>query len=360
MRRIVGEVAPFVAGFVACAVAVRWSASSAPVPASGVAPSFLAASGGAASLADRIERARRSVVSLESLPRTAPGNAPREPGVVASGVIIDAGGFIATSHHALEGARRLRVRLWNGRVYEGAVVCGDYPSDLALIRIPAKGLEPCRFGDDRRLRVGDLVVAIGNPLGFHQSVSVGVVSALRREPLRVAGRVLGEMIQTDAAINQGSSGGGLFDSRGDLVGISAAIVTQPPGAGSVGLGFAIPVSRARPVLRAMMVRGWLPRPWLGIRYRSGPLPGFGLEPPGLFVEGVLPQGPAAAAGIVAGDRLLRIGDRRVRGEEDLFPFVERYRPGDEVEIEVERGGVRRVLRVRLGWSPRLGVQLGSC
>lgn len=358
--RFTNYVFAFVLGFTSCALTARLLLPV-PVGAASVArfatvdPAEVAAAVG------------KSVVTIETYPTKSSAvngaswpwlfgdvTSPPDPASVASGVVLSSDGHIVTNAHVLAGAGRLRVRLADEREFDARIVGTDKHADLAVLKIPAKGLESAKIGDSRRVRAGEPVVAIGTPLGFEHSVSVGVVSANRTGPLRVDGSVLGDMIQTDAAINQGNSGGGLFTGDGKLIGINTAIMVTRGNTGSIGIGFAIPAHRMRPVVQTLITLGRVPRPWLGIRYErpsSQTLIRQVRHGIGVRVEDVLPDSPADVAGFQAEDIVRRIGECEIRSADDIYSVVERYRPGAEVEAVVLRDGVEKRIKLTLGRTP---------
>jgi S1-C subfamily serine protease len=353
------QVVAFVLGFGACAGIVRFML---PLPVGASSPPGMAS----VNPAEVAQAVSQSVVTIETFqePKTQAEfdwrdlfkiSAPEpEPASVASGVIISRDGYLVTNAHVVEDARRVRVRLADEHEFEARMVGKDVHADLAVLKISAHNLEAARMGDSHRLRPGEPVVAIGNPLGFEHSVSVGVVSANRVGPIRVDGSVLGDMIQTDAAINQGNSGGGLFTSDGRLIGINTAIMVPRGGSGSIGIGFAIPTHRVEPVIHTLISLGRVPRPWLGIRYQ--PTRGETLVRQvrhgfGVLVEDVLPDSPAATAGLRPADILRQIGDCRIRSADDIYSVVERYRPGTRIQARVLRGDHERAVSLVLGELP---------
>lgn len=353
------HVVAFVLGFGACAGIVRFML---PLPVGAASPPSLTS----INPAEVAEMAGKSVVSIETFqtPETRSSfgwqdlfktsTPDAEPASVASGVIVSRDGYIVTNAHVVEDAQRVRVRLADDHEFSGKVVGKDVHADLAVLKINAKNLEPARMGDSRHLRSGEPVVAIGNPLGFENSVSVGVVSANRVGPLRVDGSVLGDMIQTDAAINQGNSGGGLFTSDGRLIGVNTAIMVPRGGSGSIGIGFAIPSHRVEPVIQTLITLGRVPRPWLGIRYhpaRSESLIRQVRHGIGVLVEEVLPDSPAALAGLRPADILRQVGDLPIRSADDIYSVVERYRPGSRIRARVLRGDREHAVELVLGESP---------
>jgi len=353
------QVVAFVLGFGACAGIARFML---PLPVGAASPPGLST----VNPAEVANAVSKSVVTIETFQepdtRSAFGwrdlfrvTAPEpEPLSVASGVIISRDGYIVTNAHVVEEARRVRVRLSDDHEFEGKVVGKDVHADLAVLKISARNLEAARMGDSRHVRSGEPVVAIGNPLGFEHSVSVGVVSANRVGPIRVDGSVLGDMIQTDAAINQGNSGGGLFAADGRLIGINTAIMVPRGGSGSIGIGFAIPTHRVEPVIHSLITFGRVRRPWLGIRYQPARAEtlirqvrhGFGV-----LVEDVLPDSPAASAGLRPSDILRQVGDCPIRSSDDIYSVVERYRPGTRIQARVLRGDHEQAVELVLGEVP---------
>jgi S1-C subfamily serine protease len=357
MDRLRSTVLTFVLGFASCALVIRFLF---PLPAGAASPD-----GGFANASDVVAKVGEAVVSLDSFagaPRSQ-GFLPRlfglsaagdnDPTSVASGVIISKQGYIVTNNHVVEDGGRLRARLADGREFDATVVGSDPYTDLAVVKIAARNLKAARMGDSRRVRAGDMAVAIGNPLGFENSVSVGVVSAVRTGPIRIDGHTMGDLIQTDASINQGNSGGGLFTAGGELVGINTAIMAAPGGSGSIGIGFAIPTHQVRPVTETLIAKGRILRPWLGVKYRpseSGRLLRRARQGAGVLVEGVLPDSPAARAGLRPADILRQLGDCPIRSTDDIYCFVGMYQPGDQVRARVLRGGQEKTLVLTLSES----------
>lgn len=253
-----------------------------------------------------------------------------------SGSIIDTKGHILTNYHVIEGASRLDVTLADNTSYPATVVGADPDNDLAIIRIqaPPERLRVVPLGSSRNLKVGQKVLAIGNPFGLNQTLTSGIISALGR-PLRSEnGRTIENVIQTDASINPGNSGGPLLNSAGEMIGINTAIYS--PRGGSVGIGFAVPVDIARQIIPDLLEYGRVRRPWLGITgtYQLNARLAQRLNLPvseGLILTGLAPRGPAAQAGLYASDRviqrggqiivgdvLVKVGDVPIRSNEDLY------------------------------------------
>src|SRR5229473_6295146 len=284
----------FILGFTACAVIVNRLppyqgtppvASTAPSLATYRAPAVLK-SEARYTIADAVTRVEPAVVSIDTIGHTPAresleemwlrrwfGRPPphREDGAihgVASGVIVTADGYVLTNNHVVEDSERLIVTLPDKRRFDGQVLGTDPEDDLAIVKIDGRGFPTAPLGDSARLRKGEWVIAIGNPLDFQNTVTVGVVSAQRDGPIPVEGKTLRHVIQTDAAINQGNSGGALVNLSGELIGINTAIVSTSSAGGSIGIGFAIPVNDVRPVIRELIRYGRVMRPWIGIRYTS--------------------------------------------------------------------------------------------
>jgi S1-C subfamily serine protease len=347
----------FVLGFTACAGVTRFLL---PLPVGAAAPESFAGPNPAEVAAEVGD----SVVTVETYPATSRLSgwqsllggltAQPEPLSVASGVVYSRDGYVVTNAHVVEGAGRVHVRLANDHEFDAKLIGADKHADLAVLKIKERGLQAAEIGDSQRVRAGESVVAIGNPLGFEHSVSVGVVSANRTGPLRVDGTVLGDMIQTDAAINQGNSGGGLFTADGRLIGINTAIMVPRGGSGSIGIGFAIPSHRVRPVVNALIALGRVPRPWLGIRYHppsEGTLVRHVRYGTGVLVEDVLPGSPAALAGLLPSDVIRRIGECAIHSPDDIYSVVERYRPGTKLTARVLRGERETSIALTLGEKP---------
>ncbi|MBA2593407.1 MAG: DegQ family serine endoprotease [Pseudomonadota bacterium] len=259
---------------------------------------------------------------------------------LGSGVIVDAGrGLIITNAHVVANAEHITVKLRNSRKLDAKRVGVDAETDVAVIQVPAEGLTALGFGDSDGLKVGDFVVAIGNPFGLDQTVTSGIVSALGRSGLGIEGYE--EFIQTDASINPGNSGGALVDLQGRLVGINTAIFSQS--GGSIGIGFAIPINVARQVMEQLAQHGEVKRGQLGVQLQDldpDLAEAFDLnEQEGAVVVNVVEGSPAAKAGLKAGDVVVAVNGRPVRNASDLRSRVGLLRIGDKVTLEVLRKGL---------------------
>ncbi len=264
-----------------------------------------------------------------------------------SGVIVSPDGYIVTNNHVVEGANRIRVTLSTGQWHYARRVGADPQTDLAVIRIDARGLPAAEFGDSDQVQVGEWSIAVGNPLGLGSTVTLGVISALNRHNLQVEeGHKLEGAIQTDAPINRGNSGGALANINGQLVGINTAILSAGPGGGSIGLGFAIPSNSARRIVRDLIATGQTPakierKAWLGISFSAVPesvgrdlgLPAFR----GVMVSKVILESPASVAGIQMNDIVLEVDAREIGEERDVREAILPHKPGDRIRLRIFRG-----------------------
>ncbi|MEA2609333.1 MAG: serine protease Do [Chloroflexota bacterium] len=280
---------------------------------------------------------------------------------VGSGVIYDSNGWILTNHHVVEGGTKFDVELSDGRVLNGTVYGIDTLTDLAIVKVDATGLPTAAVGESDALKVGQLVVAIGSPLGtYSNSVTSGIVSAKGRSITTDGNQSLTNLIQTDAAINPGNSGGPLLDAGGNVVGINTAIASN-----SNGIGFAIPIDIARPIMGQAVAGQKLTRPYLGIRFVSitrqladqeklpvqvGALVG-GRDANGNATTGVEAGTPAADAGIKDGDIIVSVNGKPIDDFHPLDATLAQFSPGDKVSLDVLRAGQHITLQVTLGTRP---------
>jgi S1-C subfamily serine protease len=267
-----------------------------------------------------------------------------------SGVIVRPDGVILTNAHVVGMSRAVRVGLADGRRVEGRVIGRDPALDVAVVRIDAPNAPVAPIGDSDHLEVGQTAIAIGNPLGLERTVTTGVISAVNRSP---RGFMLDGLIQTDAAISPGNSGGPLLDSRGRVIGINTAVLQ---GRGAQGLGFAVPINLAQNVAEQILATGRVVRSFLGVEYRD-------VEPEmaeqfrlavreGIVVVSVWPGTPADSAGVERGDIITRVDDTPIKQGGDLRRVLRDRRPGDNVRITVARmGGGTRTLNARLTETP---------
>jgi Do/DeqQ family serine protease len=273
---------------------------------------------------------------------------------LGSGVIVDASeGYVLTNNHVIEGADDISVTLSDGRSFDAEVIGTDPDTDLAMIRIPAEDLQALPFADSQALRVGDFVVAVGNPFGLGQTVTSGIVSALGRSAFR--GLEFQNFIQTDASINPGNSGGALINLRGELVGINSAIFT--PSGGNVGIGFAIPSAMSLHVMKQLAEHGEVRRGTLGIYVQdlTTDLAGaFGLEKgSGVLVAEIDRGSSAEEAGLDAGDVITHIADYNVGSAQDFHNYEGQFPVGEKVRLEYVRDGREKNASLRVQQLDRL-------
>ena len=311
---------------------------SAPGPA--VAPAGSAARSEAEQIVINVARAASpAVVSVV-----------REDGS-GSGIIVREDGVILTNAHVVGDARSVRIGLADGRTLDGRVLGGDPSVDVAVVRVEAKGLPVASLGDADNLEVGQAAIAIGNPLGLERTVTSGVVSAVNRTPTGIG---LDGLIQTDAAISPGNSGGPLLDSQGRVIGINTVVLRAP---GSEGLGFAIPIGLATDVAEQVLTTGRVTRAFLGINFRDidAQLAGqFGLPvDQGVIVAAVGQGTPAGRAGVRPGDIITQLDGTKVTQGGDLRRALRKHRPGDTVTLRLVRPDGEIETRVRLAEAPPL-------
>ena len=276
---------------------------------------------------------------------------PRAEGV-GSGFVVDASGLVVTSHHVVKGTDSVTVTLQDGRKLEARVVGADPKTDLALLEVDAdKPLPVVEFGDSDRTRVGDWVVAVGNPFGLGGTVTAGIVSGRGRD---IGSGPYDDFLQIDAPINRGNSGGPLFDRSGRVVGVNTAIFS--PSGGNVGIGFAIPANVAKPVIESLRTDGKVDRGWLGVQIQhidETMAEALGLEDAkGALVASVMADGPAAEAGLRPGDVIVSFAGEKLDTMKDLPRIVAEVDSGTEVEIAVWRDGAHKTLTATVGAQGR--------
>jgi serine protease DegS len=255
---------------------------------------------------------------------------------LGSGVIISAQGFVLTNNHVIDGADEIRVLLADGRSSRATVVGSDVDTDLAVLHIEIDDLPSVVIGDSRKLRVGDVALAIGNPFGVGQTVTFGIISATGRDQLGIT--AYEEFIQTDAAINPGNSGGALINATGELIGINSAIYSRT--GGSQGIGFAIPISLAKGVMTQIIEQGHVVRGWLGIEAQDLTpqlAETFGAHTTsGVLIAGVLSDGPADRAGLLPGDIVSTINGVEIHNATTAMKAISEHTPGSVIQL----GGLR--------------------
>jgi Do/DeqQ family serine protease len=272
---------------------------------------------------------------------------------LGSGVVVSSEGFILTNNHVVEAADEIEVASNDGRRFKAKVVGTDPESDLAVVRIPADvHLPAISFGNADNLRVGDLVLAIGNPFGVGQTVTHGIVSALGRSHLGI--NTFENFIQTDAAVNPGNSGGALIDANGNLIGINTAIYSES--GGSMGIGFAIPISLARSVMEQIIKTGGVTRGWIGVEVQEiTPDLAESFRMPnteGALIAGVMRGSPADKAGIRPGDVLLAIADKKIKDTDSMLELIAGLAPGQQEPIRLRRDGKEIEVQALIGKRPR--------
>lgn len=287
-----------------------------------------------------------------------------------SGSIIDKKGYILTNYHVVESAQVLEVTLYNGSKWEASFVGADPSNDLAIIKInaPSDKLKPIQFGNSDTLKVGQKVLAIGNPFGLERTLTIGIVSSLGRTLRAINNRLIRGIIQTDAAINPGNSGGPLLDSDGRMIGVNSAIFS-PVGA-SVGIGFAIPVNTVKKVAPQLIEKGRVAKPWLGItgqdinRELARLLK---LQSDGILIAEVIKGSPADKSDIkggnrvvtrgnfqiiIGGDVIIGIDGRDIKTMDDMVDYVESKSVGDSVYVAIIRNGQKKTIRLTLSEMPQ--------
>ena len=281
----------------------------------------------------------------DRIPQQAPEQ--RREGL-GSGVIVGQDGYVLTNHHVIDGADRIKVDLNDNRILEAKVVGSDPPSDLAVLKIEASGLPVLALGDSDRTRVGDVVLAIGNPLGVGQTVTMGIISAKGRQTGLSDGS-FEDFLQTDAPINQGNSGGALVSTNNELVGINSQILS--PSGGSIGLGFAIPSNMARRVMEQLITTGKVRRGRLGItvlKIPSEEASKLGVDQgPGVMVYQVQPGSAADRAGLRRGDIITALNGTAVNDQNSFRNMIAGTAPGSEVTLTVKRDGREQQVRATL-------------
>ncbi|MDH3218622.1 MAG: trypsin-like peptidase domain-containing protein [Gammaproteobacteria bacterium] len=271
---------------------------------------------------------------------------------LGSGVIIGSEGYILTNQHVIDGADEILILLADGRGSQAVLIGQDRETDIAILQIPMSGLSGITIADSRSIRVGDVVLAIGNPLNVGQTVTMGIVSATGRN--RIGLNTFENFIQTDAAINPGNSGGALVNTRGELVGINTAIFSQAVGA--QGIGFAIPISLALDIMKEIIEFGKVTRGWLGVEgteltARAAMATGIqGVK--GALIVGVFINSPADMAGIRAGDIVVAVNGKPVFGIRDLLDQITLFKPGDEIQVTIYRGPQKQTLAMTVVQRPQ--------
>ena len=290
------------------------------------------------------ERVGPAVVRVETGPKV---RSLRERGGLGSGIVISPDGLVLTNSHVVGASKEIRLRDTEGIVTDARVLGVDSDTDLALLRADgARDLRYASLGNSKTLRRGQLVVAIGNPLGFESTVTAGVVSALGRSIRSVSGRIIEDVIQTDAALNPGNSGGPLVSSKAEVIGINTAIIN-----GAQGICFAVASNTAQFVLSEIIRHGYVRRAYIGVAGQTAPIPRqhamvAGIDNKmGALLAQIEPDGPAAKAGLLPGDVVIRLDRVEVNGVDDLIRVLDRDRIGRTLEMEVLRLGRLRSVKI---------------
>ena len=277
---------------------------------------------------------------------------------LGSGVIASDQGYIITNNHVIESVDQIEVALSDSRKVPAKIVGTDPDTDIAVLKIDVSKLPSITFARSEQVRVGDVVLAIGNPFGVGQTITMGIVSGLGRNQLGIT--TFENFIQTDAAINPGNSGGALVDASGNLVGINTAIFSRSPEGASVGIGYAIPAGTARQVMDEIIQKGSVTRGWIGVGVQDVTreiAESFKLRGPGgVLVTQVERGGPADRAGIRLGDVLVKVNDRAVSDTRGMQIMIAALKPGDQVKLKVTRNHSESELSATVGRRPRPPVQ----
>lgn len=282
-----------------------------------------------------------------------PANEQRNSNL-GSGVLVDPQGYLLTNAHVIRQADEIRVTLRDGRQAMAEIVGIDADTDLAVLKITLEALPVAPLSDSGRPQVGDVVLAIGNPYDFGQTVTQGIVSATQRNRLGIA--TFEDFIQTDADINPGNSGGALVTATGQLIGINTAIISSS--GGSQGIGLAIPINLAMNVMRQLIDHGYVTRGWLGVELQVVPsdiAAAVALDEGGVLVAAMLNQGPAAQAGLRPGDIMISVNGSPLRNPQQALNMIAQIQPGAAIEIELLRGWQRFVVEAEVAQRPPLAL-----
>lgn len=280
-------------------------------------------------------------------------NAPQQASSLGSGVLVSHDGYILTNHHVVEAADQIEVALADGRKAKGHIIGSDPETDLAVIKIElGNNLPAITFGQSEQAQVGDIVLAVGNPFAVGQTVTMGIVSAVKRNHLGL--NAFENFIQTDAAINPGNSGGALVDVNGNLIGINSAIYS--PNGGSLGIGFAIPVSTAKKIMEQIILSGSVTRGWIGVAVQEITpelAESFKLgKIQGVLISEVVRGGPADQAKVKAGDILTSVDNKPLFDSNSMLETIAALQPGKAVTLKLLRNQKEVVVQVKIGRRPK--------
>lgn len=344
-----------IGAIVAAAVAIPVARMAAPEGSTVIqrraAPLPVARNGGTTSIVEIAKRARPWVVNIDvgSAQQTALGNV--QVSGTGSGIILRSDGHIITNAHVADDATTIEVTLASGDKLPAKVVGLDKETDIAVVKVDRTDLPAAVLGSVKDIEVGDTAVAIGSPLGLEQSVTAGIISALGRVVDREGGTPLFDMIQTDAPVTQGNSGGALLDGAGDVVGVNAAIASIS--GGGEGIAFAIPIDVAIAVAEELINSGHATHPWLGVtggNITEEAAKQFGIEE-GAFIREIVPDGPAAKAGLLPNDVVVEFQDQDIGSMDDLVVAIREHDVGEIVQLTVVRDGKRIPITATLGDKP---------
>jgi S1-C subfamily serine protease len=313
------------------AVAPLFAACNNPIGSAGASPSPPATSYTAV-----VDEASPSIVLIET------------QGGLGSGVVFDRSGDVVTNDHVIAGAQQMRVTTWSGKQYPATLVAGYAASDIAVIKASTTTLPPAHWADSSKLQVGEVVLAMGNPLGFQSSVTEGIVSALGRTVMAPDGFVLTNLVQTSAAINPGNSGGGLVDLQGRVVGVPTLGAVNPAmGSSAPGIGFALPSNTVIDYANQLIKNGRVVNThtaYLGVQVGD-------VSPPGVIVLDIVSGSPAESAGIQTGDIIRAVNGHPIGNSADLASALSRLSPGSMATLTVSRDGHTQSIQVTLGTQP---------
>lgn len=332
----------------------------------------ISAPGGTASYATAVKKASPAVVNIYATKLTREQPNPlfddplfqyffnqndqrpriRRENSLGSGVVIDTNGIILTNHHVVDGASKINIVTSDGSTRSARIVGTDPDTDLAVLQTGGKQLPVAKLGKPELLQIGDVVLAIGNPFGVGKTVTQGIVSAVGRHHLGLANYE--DFIQTDAAINQGNSGGALVNTRGEVIGINAAILSRT--GGSHGIGFAIPISMARQVKDQILLHGRVIRGWIGLSGRTlteALADSLNIQlVSGILVDGVLENGPADLAGVLPGDIIISLNGEAISETWDILNEVARVPPGEKITLSIIRDNIAQDINIQVAERPR--------
>ena len=273
---------------------------------------------------------------------------------LGSGVIISNDGYVITNFHVIEAAEEIEITTHNGKKFDASLIGADPETDLAVLKIDNLVLPNITLGNISNLNVGDSVLAIGNPFGVGQTVTMGIVSGLGRNQLGIS--TFENFIQTDAAINPGNSGGALVDVNGDLVGINSAIYSKS--GGSMGIGFAIPIDLVKKITEQIIIKGYVTRGWIGVEVQEltdDLKESFNLSSnSGALIASVVKNSPADKGGLKSGDIIVNINNKKISNGKALLNIVSDSQPSQSIDIEIIRGNRKIKLSLKVSERPRLG------